>query len=73
MDENEFFREATIRICGNLEIEEALVSSLNFLRMEMPIKWMLLELFEDGLNAIVIVSIATSMKGLTIDLLTPLP
>jgi hypothetical protein len=32
MDENEFFREATIAICGNLEIEKALFSCLRVLR-----------------------------------------
>lgn len=28
MDENDFFREATLRICGNLEIEKALTQCL---------------------------------------------
>jgi transcriptional regulator with GAF, ATPase, and Fis domain len=72
MHRNEFFREATLRICGNLEIEEALVSSLNFLRQEMPVDRMLLELFEDGLNAMRTVAIATPREGMTVDLLTPL-
>ena len=31
MDKNEFFREATLRICGNLEIEEAIFSISQFL------------------------------------------
>jgi hypothetical protein len=37
LDEHEFFREATLRICGNLEIEEALFSSFQFLREVMPV------------------------------------
>jgi transcriptional regulator with GAF, ATPase, and Fis domain len=72
MDVNEFFHQATLRICGNLEIEEALVSSLNFLRQEMPVDRMLLEFFEDGLNAMRTVAIATPGEGKTLDLLTPL-
>ena len=28
MDENEFFHQATLRICGNLEIEKSLASCL---------------------------------------------
>ncbi len=28
MDENEFFRHATLRMCGNLEIEKTMVSTL---------------------------------------------
>ncbi len=59
MNENEFFRQATLKICGNLEIEEALVSSLLFLRQEMPVDRMFLQFFEDGLNAMSTVAIAT--------------
>ena len=54
MDMYSFYREATLRICGNLEIEEALVSSLNFLRQEMPVDSMLLELFEDAYPVVLI-------------------
>ena len=72
MDKNEFFREATLRICGNLEIEEAMVSSLNFLRQEMPVDRMFLQFFEDGLNAMRTVAIATPGKGMTVDLLVAL-
>ena len=43
MDKNVFFREATLRICGNLEIEEAMFSTLNFLEQSMPATIMFLE------------------------------
>jgi transcriptional regulator with GAF, ATPase, and Fis domain len=72
MDKNDFFRQATLRICGNLEIEEALVSSLNFLRQEMPVDRMLLVLFEEGLNAVRTVASSTSEEGMTVNLLTPM-
>ena len=72
MDKNKFFREATLRICGNLEIEEAMLSSLNFLRQEMPVDRMFLQFFEDGLNAMRTVAIATPGKGMTVDLLVSL-
>jgi transcriptional regulator with GAF, ATPase, and Fis domain len=72
MDENEFFREATLRICGNLEIEEALISSLNFLKQEMPVDRILLQLYEEGLNAMRTVAIATPLKANVVDLLTHL-
>jgi hypothetical protein len=71
MDENAFYRQATLRICGHLEIEEALVSSLNFLRQEMPVDRMLLQFFDEDLNAIRTVAIATPEKGMTVDLLMP--
>ena len=62
MDKNDFFRQATLRICGNLEIEEALVSSLNFLSKEMPVDRMFLQFFEEGLNAMRTVAMATPKK-----------
>lgn len=30
MDKNEFFRQATLRICGDLEIEEGMQTLLQF-------------------------------------------
>jgi formate hydrogenlyase transcriptional activator len=72
MDKNDFFRQATLRICGNLEIEEALLSSLNFLREEMPVDRMFLQFYEEGLNAMRTVAMATPMKGMTVDLLASL-
>ncbi len=72
MDENKFFREATLRICGNLEIEEALISSLNFLRERMPVDRILLQLYEEGMNAMRTVATATPTKANAIDLLTHL-
>jgi formate hydrogenlyase transcriptional activator len=36
MDDNKFFREATLRICGNLEIDRALRECLKYIRDFMP-------------------------------------
>ena len=51
MDENEFFRQATLRICGNLEIEEAMSSCLHFLLQSMPVDRMYLQLYDPGFSA----------------------
>jgi transcriptional regulator with GAF, ATPase, and Fis domain len=72
MEKSDFFRQATLRICGNLEIEEALVSILNFLKQEMPVDRLLLEFFEEGLNAMRTVAIATPEEGKMVDVLTPM-
>ncbi|MFC1493166.1 sigma 54-interacting transcriptional regulator, partial [candidate division KSB1 bacterium] len=72
MDEHDFFRQATSKICGNLNIEDALFSSLNYLRQKMPVDRMLLELFEFGLDAVRTVAIASTGEGMTIDMLTPM-
>jgi len=72
MDKNEFFRMATSKICGNLEIKDALVSSLNFLRQKMPVDRVLLQFFDEGLNAMRTVASATSKEGVMVNLLTPM-
>lgn len=59
MDENEFFRQATLRICGNLEIEEALFSCFHFLKQTIPVDRLLLQLYESSLGAVRTIAIAT--------------
>jgi transcriptional regulator with GAF, ATPase, and Fis domain len=72
VDENEFFREATLRICGNLDIKKALLSSLNFLRQKIPVDKILLQLYDEGLNIMHTVAIATPMEAKTVDTLAPM-
>ncbi len=69
---NDFFREATLRICSSLEIEEALFSTLQFLKQEMPVGWMTLEHYDKNLDTIRIIAIADENGGRGVDLLTPL-
>jgi formate hydrogenlyase transcriptional activator len=72
MDKNEFFREATLRICGNLEIEKALFTTLQFLREVMPADWMALEYYDKNLKSMQTIAMATPAGGKRVDLLTPL-
>lgn len=72
MDKNEFFRQATLRICGKLDTEEAMMASLNFLKQEMPVDSMLLQLFVPDLKVVRTVAIATHEKAMTPDTLTPM-
>ncbi len=72
MDENELFRQCTLRICGNLEIEEALFSSIKFLRQEMPVDRLFLQFQDADLNALRIIAMATIKEAMEVDLLTPL-
>jgi len=70
MDKNEFFREATIRICGNLEIEQALHSTLKFIHGLIPVDIILLEYFDLGKKAMRTLAKATIESGQKIDLFT---
>ncbi len=72
MDKNRFFREATLSICGNLEIEQALFSVLRFLRGVMPVDRMSLQLYEQALKAVRTVAVATADEAKEVDILTPL-
>ncbi len=72
MDKNRFFREATLNICGNLEIEKALLSVLRFLRQVMPVDRMSLQLYEQTLKAVRTVAIASADEAREVDILTPL-
>ncbi len=72
-DDNEFFRDATLRICGNLKIEQAMHASLRYLRGIVPVDRMFLQVYEAGLGAMRTVATATAERGREVDLLTPLP
>jgi len=72
VDENEFFREATLRICGSLEIEEAMCSCVRYIREFIPVERMFLQVLEPELGAMRTVATATAGEGWKVDLLTQL-
>ncbi|MCK4655242.1 MAG: sigma-54-dependent Fis family transcriptional regulator [Candidatus Cloacimonetes bacterium] len=72
MDKNEFFRQATLQICCDLDIEKALFSTLHFLRQIMPVDWMSLQLYEKDLKAMRTIAIATLKEAKSVNLLTSL-
>jgi transcriptional regulator with GAF, ATPase, and Fis domain len=72
MEKNEFFREATMAICGNLEIENALFSCLQVLKKIMPVDHIFLQHFDPEYNAMRSIAAANSTGSKKLDLLTPL-
>ncbi len=72
MNEAEFFKEATLRISRDLEIEKALHSTLLFLRNTMPVGAMFLEHYDAGFDSMRTIATATIQGGRKVDLLTPL-
>jgi len=72
-EENKFFREATLIICGHLEIEDAMASCLKHLKRFMPADAMFLDLYEHDFGAIRTIASATQDGGERLDRLTPLP
>ena len=72
IDENEFFHNATLRICGNLEIEEAMSACVRYIREFLPADRMFLQVDEPDLGAMRTLATATAEAGQKVDLLTPL-
>ena len=72
IDDNDFFREGTMRICGSLEIEKALGSCLQFLRVSLPLDIIILQRFDQDQNAMRTIAVATPTECHAVDYLTPL-
>jgi transcriptional regulator with GAF, ATPase, and Fis domain len=73
VDHNEFFRLATLCICGNLEIEKAMSDCIGAIRDVLPVDRMFLQVYEPDLGAMRTMASATAEKGEKLDLLTALP
>jgi len=73
VNENEFFRGATIGICSSLDLEVAMWRCLQFLRSYMPADEMYLHLYESGLGAMRTIAGAADPGGRKMDRITPLP
>ncbi len=72
IDENEFFRNITLRLCGNLEIEEGLFACMAYLSRYMPADNIYLESYEDDLGAMRYVARADTKRGERMNVLVPL-
>ncbi len=72
MDRDTFFREATLRICGNLEIEKALFDLLQYLKDFMPASMLFLQNFEPDYNSIRTFAQADLEGYRKLNLLTPI-
>ncbi len=73
VDENDFFRKATLTICGHLDIEKGMSSCLRYLKSFMPVETMYLQVYELSLGAMRVIARANSKQGKRIDVLAPFP
>lgn len=72
MDQNEFFREITLRICGNLEIEKGLYECFKYIANYMPADGFYLERYEPDFSAIRVIAHANREGFRKMDILVPL-
>ena len=73
IDEENFFREATLRICGSLEIEKALRQFLLYARKIIPTEMIFLNVYDPGLGIIETVARADSKSCQTTSIKTVIP
>ena len=72
IDENEFFRRATLHICGNLDFEFALQDCLIYLREFMPADCFQLTLYDQGLGVLRTIAIVTPEDARRVNIIIPL-
>ena len=63
VDENKFFRESTIRICGSLDIEVAMRECMGYITEFIPADRMLLQHYEPTLGGMRTIATATPSEG----------
>ena len=73
MDHNEFFRMATMTICGNLQIEQAMRDCIGVICTHIPVDRMFLQIYEPDLGAMRTVATASADEAKQLDVLTPMP
>ena len=72
IDENTFFRQATLCICGNLDFEIALQDCLIYLKSYMPEDRIHMNLYDQGLTALKNIAIATPTEAQKVNIVLPL-
>ncbi len=72
MDDTDFFKNATLRICGNLEIEDALHSLLVYLGGFIPVSRVFLHYYDEELKSMRVIAWAEGDSGKKLDYVVPL-
>jgi transcriptional regulator with GAF, ATPase, and Fis domain len=72
IDESEFFRNATLRICGSLDIESAMQRCLRYLARFLPATRLCFHIYDRELGIVETIAQATIHNGRAMSLRTPL-
>ncbi|MGD8439876.1 MAG: sigma 54-interacting transcriptional regulator [Holophagae bacterium] len=71
VDENTFFREVTLRLCGHLKLEDGLHACFRYLARHLPARAIYLETYEHDIHAMRVVARADATGGKRMDVLVP--
>ena len=72
IDENDFFRQVTTRVCGSLDIKTALARAFQYLRDFIPLDAMGLHLYEPELDVMRTIARVSASGSFVVDKVTPL-
>jgi len=73
MDENLFFKKATLLICSSLDVEVSLFRSFQFIRSVIPADAIYLNIYEPRIGALRYVAMADANGGVKVDHIIKLP
>ena len=71
INENEFFRQAALRICGSLEIGKAMISFIEYVRDYIPVSELTLSFLEPNLG--IVRNLVTITPTMRIRVIKPIP
>lgn len=69
---SDLFREVTLRICGSLNIDEALYDVFSYLRHKLPMDCIILSDYGEEVRASRVIAVALGDKGILMDQYAPL-
>jgi formate hydrogenlyase transcriptional activator len=67
--DSEFFQQATIRICGQLQIEKAMVECIKYINKFIPVDKMFIEIMVNDLGFMKMIARATAEEGEKVDII----
>ena len=73
MDDNMFFKQATLLICSSLEIDIALHRCMRFLAEHLPADWLTLNIFEPAVGGLRYIAAADTTRGWKMNKILNLP
>ncbi len=73
MDDNQFFKQATLLICSSLDIATALHRCMRFIAGHLPVDWMTLNIFEPDAGGLRYIAAADADHGYKMDKIIKLP
>lgn len=69
---SDLFREVTLRICGSLDIDEAVYDVFTYLKHKLPLDCIILSVYEKGVHSSRVIAVAYKNQGTLMDEYVPL-